>query len=74
VFVWLISHQPTLLLSQNKPTINNQPEQISIRHQPQVKRTGGQTFPNFIPVKQKLILQYISTYYIEYIQELIKNK
>jgi hypothetical protein len=25
LFVWLISHQPTVLFSQNKPAITNQP-------------------------------------------------
>jgi hypothetical protein len=25
LFVWLISHQPTVLFSQNKPATNNQP-------------------------------------------------
>jgi hypothetical protein len=46
LFVWLISHQPTVLLSQNKPATSNQPalrflsEQISTSHQPPAKRTG----------------------------------
>jgi hypothetical protein len=43
LFVWLISHQPTVLFSQNKPATSNQPqpasntflsEQISTSHQP----------------------------------------
>jgi hypothetical protein len=42
LFVWLISHQPALLFSQNKPTINNQPTVLlsqnksapAISHQP----------------------------------------
>jgi hypothetical protein len=38
LFVWLISHQPAVLFSQNKPAITNQPavhsEQTSTGHQP----------------------------------------
>jgi hypothetical protein len=41
-FVWLISHQPTIYFSQNKPAINNQPAVLfsqnksapDISHQP----------------------------------------
>jgi hypothetical protein len=29
LFAWLISHQPTVLFSQNKPAISNQPEPAS---------------------------------------------
>jgi hypothetical protein len=29
LFVWLISHQPTVLFSQNKPVITNQPSPTS---------------------------------------------
>jgi hypothetical protein len=40
-FVWLISHQPTVLFSQNKPAISTfLSEQISSSHQPPAKRTG----------------------------------
>jgi hypothetical protein len=42
MFVWLISHQPALLFSQNKPAITNQPTVLfsqnksvpTISHQP----------------------------------------
>jgi hypothetical protein len=42
VFVWLISHQPAVLFSQNKPATNNQPAVVfsqnkstpTISHQP----------------------------------------
>jgi hypothetical protein len=42
LFVWLISHQPTVLFSQNKPAISNQPAILfsqnksapAISHQP----------------------------------------
>jgi hypothetical protein len=42
LFVWLISHQPTVLFSQNKPATNNQPAVLfyqnksapAINHQP----------------------------------------
>jgi hypothetical protein len=42
LFVWLSSHQPAVLFSQNKPTINNQPAVLfsqnksapAISHQP----------------------------------------
>jgi hypothetical protein len=42
LFVWLISHQPTLLFSQNKPATSNQPAVLffqnksapAISHQP----------------------------------------
>jgi hypothetical protein len=46
---WLISHQPTVLFSQNKPATSNQPEpasstllseQTSTSHQPPANRTG----------------------------------
>jgi hypothetical protein len=49
LFAWLISHQPTVLFSQNKPATNNQPEpasstllseQTSTSHQPPANRTG----------------------------------
>jgi hypothetical protein len=49
LFVCLISHQPTILFSQNKPAITNQPailfsqnksEQTSTSHQPPAERTG----------------------------------
>jgi hypothetical protein len=45
LFAWLISHQPAVLFSQNKPATSNQPavllsEQISTSHQPPAKRTG----------------------------------
>jgi hypothetical protein len=49
LFAWLISHQPTVLFSQNKPTTSNQPEpasstllseQTSTSHQPPANRTG----------------------------------
>jgi hypothetical protein len=44
LFVWLISHQPALLFSQNKPVTSNQPsvffsEQINTSHQAPAKRT-----------------------------------
>jgi hypothetical protein len=47
LFAWLISHQPTVLFSQNKPATNNQPEpassillseQISTSHQSPANR------------------------------------
>jgi hypothetical protein len=53
LFAWLISHQPTVLFSQNKPAISNQPEpassillseQTSTSHQPPANRTGGLPF------------------------------
>jgi hypothetical protein len=59
LFAWLISHQPTVLFSQNKPAINNQPEpassillseQTSTSHQPPANRTGC-TIP--VSVKKK---------------------
>jgi hypothetical protein len=48
LFAWLISHQPTIFFSQNKPaTSNHQPasstflsEQTSTSHQPPAKRPG----------------------------------
>jgi 5-methylcytosine-specific restriction endonuclease McrA len=54
MFAWLISHQPAVLFSQNKPVTNNQPavlyqpptisqQHFSLRtnqHQPSAKRTG----------------------------------
>jgi hypothetical protein len=49
LFAWLISHQPTVLFSQNKPATSNQPEpasstllseQTSTSHQPPANRTG----------------------------------
>jgi hypothetical protein len=48
LFVWLISHQPAVLFSQNKPATSNQPqpasstflsEQISTSHQPKEQET-----------------------------------
>jgi hypothetical protein len=32
LFVWLISHQPTVLFSQNKPATSNQPALLSYRN------------------------------------------
>jgi hypothetical protein len=52
LFAWLISHQPTVLFSQNKPATSNQPEpasstllseQTSTSHQPPGNRTGCKT-------------------------------
>jgi hypothetical protein len=44
-FVWFISHQATVLFSQNKPTITNQSAVLSLitnRHQPSgMRRDGG---------------------------------
>jgi hypothetical protein len=47
LFAWLISHQPTVLFSQNKPATSNQPEPASstllseqTSHQPPANRTG----------------------------------
>jgi hypothetical protein len=49
LFAWLISHQPTVLFSHNKPATSNQPEsasstllseQTSTSHQPPANRTG----------------------------------
>jgi hypothetical protein len=49
LFAWLISHQPTVLFSQNKPATSNQPEpasstllseQTNTSHQPPANRTG----------------------------------
>jgi cytoskeletal protein RodZ len=48
MFAWIISHQPTVLFSQNKPATSNQPEpasstllseQTSTSHQPPANRT-----------------------------------
>jgi hypothetical protein len=46
LFVWLISHQPTVLFSQNKPATNNQPAVLfsqnksapAISHQPNERK------------------------------------
>jgi hypothetical protein len=41
LFVWLISHQPVLLFSQNKPAISNQPTVLFSQNKPApAKRTG----------------------------------
>jgi hypothetical protein len=48
LFVWLISHQPTVLFSQNKPAISNQPTVLfshnksapAISHQPNEQAVG----------------------------------
>jgi hypothetical protein len=53
MFVWLISHQPTVLFSQNKPAITNQPAVLfsqnkpapAISHQPN-EQTANEPFPN----------------------------
>jgi hypothetical protein len=34
LFAWLISHQPTVLFSQNKPVINNQPAVLFSQNKP----------------------------------------
>jgi hypothetical protein len=34
LFVWLISHQPAVLLSQNKPAITNQPAVLFSQNKP----------------------------------------
>jgi hypothetical protein len=38
LFAWLISHQPTILLSQNKPANNNQPTLRTNQHRPSASR------------------------------------
>jgi hypothetical protein len=48
LFIWLISHQPAVLLSQNKPATNNQPIVVfsqnkpasAISHQPNEQAEG----------------------------------
>jgi hypothetical protein len=41
LFAWLISHQPAVLFSQNKPdTSTFLSEQTSTSHQPPANRTG----------------------------------
>jgi hypothetical protein len=41
LFVWLISHQATVILSQNKPATSQQYFYlITNQHQPPAKRTG----------------------------------
>jgi hypothetical protein len=48
LFVWLISHQPAVLFSQNKPVITNQPAVLfsqnkpapAISHQPNEQAAG----------------------------------
>jgi hypothetical protein len=48
LFAWLISHQPAVLLSQNKPATNNQPTVLfsqnkaasAISHQPNEQAAG----------------------------------
>jgi hypothetical protein len=48
LFVWLISHQPVVLFSHNKPAINNQPTILlshnksapAISHQPNEQAEG----------------------------------
>jgi hypothetical protein len=42
LFAWLISYQPAVLFSQNKPTTSNTflSEQTSTSHQPPANRTG----------------------------------
>jgi hypothetical protein len=34
LFVWLISHQPAVLFSQNKPATNNQPAVLFSQNKP----------------------------------------
>jgi hypothetical protein len=34
MFVWLISHQPTVIFSQNKPATNNQPAVLFSQNKP----------------------------------------
>jgi hypothetical protein len=34
MFVWLISHQPAVFFSQNKPTTDHQPTILNQHHQP----------------------------------------
>jgi hypothetical protein len=34
MFAWLISHQPAVLFSQNKPDINNQPTVLFSQNKP----------------------------------------
>jgi hypothetical protein len=49
LFAWLISHQPAVLFSQNKPATSNQPTVLfsqnkpapAINHQPNEQAEGG---------------------------------
>jgi hypothetical protein len=53
LFAWLISHQPAVLFSQNKPATSNQPAVLfsqnkpapAISHQP-TEQAAGQGYPN----------------------------
>jgi hypothetical protein len=50
LFVWLISHQPTLLFSQNKPAISNQPAILfsqKNQHQHQPNEQAGASLRTF---------------------------
>jgi hypothetical protein len=59
LFVWLISHQPALLFSQNEPAISNQPAVLisqnklapAINHQPNED--------NVIYLRRNRVIKYI---------------
>jgi hypothetical protein len=40
LFAWLISHQPAVLFSQNKPAINNQPAVLFSQNKPATSQTN----------------------------------
>jgi hypothetical protein len=61
LFVWLISHQPTVLFSQNKPTTGNQPSVLfsqnkpapTISHQPNEQAENSQASETIIASETK---------------------
>jgi hypothetical protein len=67
LFVWLISHQPTVLFSQNKPAITNQPAVLfshnkpapAISHQP--NEQAGDTVPELYSLAAKSAHPSVST-------------
>jgi hypothetical protein len=59
LFVWLISHQPAVLFSQNKPATSNQPAVLfsqnksasAISHQPNEQAVGCYNSPLLLQVR-----------------------
>jgi hypothetical protein len=49
LFAWLISHQPTVFFSQNKPATNNQPAVLFSQNKPAPSATSQTNMLYFVP-------------------------
>jgi hypothetical protein len=56
LFAWFISHQPTVLFSQNKPAINNQPAVLFSQNKsaPAISHQQNEQAVNMMPLQLQI--------------------